>query len=155
MELFFYDTRLTEGNKTTLIIERTVHYKEERFNNPNALVQMANETISLNVLGEEHCYMIALNVKNTVLGIFLISKGTINQSLVGMREIFMRALFVGATHIILLHNHPSMDCNPSKEDALLTRRLKDAGELLGVPLTDHIIVGGERFFSFKEQEAQI
>lgn len=111
-----------------------------------------NQMFDLKNVGEEHCYVLAMNTKCRVIGVFFLSKGTVNRSFVGAREVFMRALLIGASHIILLHNHPSKDCHPSMEDIALTRRMEEAESLLGVPLTDYIIMGGDNFYSFKEHE---
>ncbi|MCI8491129.1 MAG: DNA repair protein RadC [Lachnospiraceae bacterium] len=86
-----------------------------------------------------------------LLGEEVISVGTVNASLVSPREIFQRALQYGAVHIILLHNHPSGVPIPSTQDKLVTRRVQQCGELLGVHLSDHIIIGDNQYFSFKEE----
>lgn len=152
MKIAFFDTKVTEGHRIVLVEEKTVDYSAEIFDVPNLIVDMINHVTHLNEKGEEHCYLIAMDIKNRVLGMFFISKGTKNQSLVGGREIFMRALMVGASFIILCHNHPSGDCFPSKEDIILTKKFKDAGDLIGVTLSDHIIIGGDTYFSFLEHE---
>lgn len=150
MQIYFYDTRINDDLRTTLVKAGCIDYGAEILNNPKLIAEMLNETVSLSALGEEHCYMLALNSKCRPLGMFLISKGTVSQSLAGAREIFMRALIIGASNIILCHNHPSTDCNPNKTDLQLTKRLKEAGKLLDVPLSDHIIVGRDSYYSFKE-----
>ena len=87
----------------------------------------------------------------TLLGEELISIGTVNASLVSPREIFQRALMNQAVYIILLHNHPSGVPMPSMQDKLVTRRVQECGEMLGVHLSDHIIIGDNKYFSFKEE----
>ena len=86
-----------------------------------------------------------------LLGEELISVGTINSSLVSPREIFSRALANQAVYIILLHNHPSGVPIPSVQDKLVTKRVWDCGELIGIHLSDHIIIGDNKYFSFKEE----
>lgn len=86
-----------------------------------------------------------------LLGDEVISIGTINASLVSPREIFKRALMDQAVYIILLHNHPSGIPIPSTQDRLVTKRVKECGELLGIHLSDHIIIGDNQYFSFKEE----
>jgi len=78
-------------------------------------------------------------------------KGTVNASVVSPREIFLEALSARAVQIILLHNHPSGDARPSKEDLNVTRRIEKAGGLLGISLTDHIIIGEHTYVSFREK----
>lgn len=151
MRINFYDTKI-KGNRTVLIKESSVDYSAELLNSPESTVKMLNQLTSLDSRGEENCYIIALNAKNRPLGIFFLSKGTVNLSIVGPRETFLRALLIGATHIILFHNHPSSICVPSRDDITVTKRIKEAGELIGIPLTDHIIVGKGDYYSFREHE---
>ena len=80
-----------------------------------------------------------------------VSAGTLTNTLVHPREVFEPAIRCGAAHIIAAHNHPSGDPAPSAEDHRLTRQLKEAGALLGIPVTDHVILGGDAFFSFSEE----
>ena len=95
--------------------------------------------------------VLCLSAKHHVLCWHELSRGTVQQTLVHPREVFKAAFLSNATCIVLGHNHPSGDPTPSPEDGMLTRRLKDAGELLGVELVDSIIVGDEdRYFSFRE-----
>ena len=150
MQITFYDTRVTGKHRTILVEEKTVDYTADRLNQPADAVEMINDLTSLKELGEEHCYMVAMNNRNRVIGIFLISKGTATNGLVGAREVFMRALLIGAVKIILLHNHPSGDPAPSREDILITRRVHEAGMMIGVELLDHIIIGDNRYSSMRE-----
>ena len=96
--------------------------------------------------------LLMLNSKSKLLGESDISKGTVNASLVSPRELFIEALNKQAVSIILLHNHPSGDPTPSKTDFLLTKRVKEAGELIGIELLDHIIIGDNCYCSFTEKE---
>lgn len=100
----------------------------------------------------EQAVLVLLDTKCHRKKDFIISRGTVNASMVEPREVFVLALRYQAVHVVLLHNHPSGDVTPSKADILLTQRLKDAGELLGVPLLDHIIIGDNVYWSFQEHE---
>lgn len=80
-----------------------------------------------------------------------ISKGTVNASLITPRELFIEALQKNAVSIIILHNHPSGDPTPSREDMLTTKRILDAGALIGIDLLDHIIIGNNCYMSFREE----
>lgn len=151
MQIGFYDTVVNSGYHTILIKEKSVDYHAETLTTPASAVEMINQLTELNIKGEENCYIAAFNTKSKPLGIFFLARGTVNLCLVGPREVFLRALLIGAAHIILFHNHPSLDCTPSKDDILLTKRLKEAGELLAIPLMDHIVVAGDNFYSFREQ----
>lgn len=100
---------------------------------------------------EEHFVRAALDARRRVIGLSLVSLGTLSASLVHPREVFEPAILLNAAAIVVCHNHPSGDCAPSAEDREATRRLAKAGELLGVPLLDHVILGeGGAFFSFRD-----
>ena len=99
---------------------------------------------------EEYMYMICMNTKNKIIGVFEISHGTVSSSIVGVREIFQKALLANATCILLLHNHPSGDPSPSREDIEVTRRITEAGKIIGIQVLDHIIIG-EQYVSLKEK----
>ena len=98
----------------------------------------------------EHFYVFHLDAHKRVRGIQLVSIGTLTASLVHPREVFRAAIINGAAEIIVAHNHPSGDQTPSPEDRETTRRLKQVGKLIGIPLIDHVIVAGERYMSFHE-----
>ena len=101
---------------------------------------------------EERFGMLALNAKGELLAERILSQGTTTATLISPREFFREALRFGATTALAFHNHPSGDPAPSHEDGQLTKRLRAAGESLGVPLADHIILGAERFHSFRAAE---
>lgn len=101
---------------------------------------------------EEQFVAFFLNTKNAYLNHDLISKGSLNASIVHPREVMKRALEYNAASIMVMHNHPSGVCNPSKEDNFTTDNLKKACELLKIQLIDHIIVGlDDRYYSYKEE----
>ena len=92
-----------------------------------------------------------LDTKNHLLGEEMVFKGTVNSSLVNPREIFLTAVSYHAVGILLVHNHPSGDPAPSRADMDFTQRVSRAGEILGIPLIDHIIIGDHRFLSFRQR----
>lgn len=94
--------------------------------------------------------IVLLNTKNEIITDVDISMGTLNSSLVHPREVFREAIRRSSNKIILLHNHPSGNTEPSKEDKNITNRLKDCGEIIGIEVLDHIIIGDGIYFSFKE-----
>jgi len=102
-------------------------------------------------LDKEHFQVILLNTKNMVLGVELVSVGSLNTSIVHPREIFKRPIQTSAAAIILVHNHPSGDPTPSREDIQVTKRLQEAGQLLGINVLDHIVIGDNQFLSFREK----
>ena len=102
-------------------------------------------------LNREHFVGFYLNSRNQVLRREIISIGSLNASIVHPREVFLPAVAMSAASIILAHNHPSGDPTPSEEDLAITRRLVDAGRLLGIELLDHVVVARDAYASFKER----
>lgn len=150
--VYFYDTRLTENGGVMLVEEKQADYEAEKMNSPEQIALLACRLLHLDEYAEEHIYMLALNSACGLLGIFFISKGTVNIALASPREIYIRALSAGAVQIVLIHNHPSGSVLPSEQDIKLTKRVKEAGELLGISLADHIVIGGKSgdYISFHE-----
>lgn len=100
---------------------------------------------------QEVMKLLMLNSKSRLIGESDISKGTVNASLITPRELFIEALQKNAVSIIILHNHPSGDPSPSREDRLITERIRQAGDLIGIELLDHIVIGNNCYISFSEQ----
>lgn len=101
---------------------------------------------------EERFGLLALNAKGDLLAERILSQGTSTATLISPREFFREALRFGATSALAFHNHPTGDPTPSREDTQLTKRLRAAGDSLGVPLADHLILGCERYHSFRAAE---
>lgn len=101
-------------------------------------------------LREEHFVCLFLNTKNQVIGRQTLSIGSLNASVVHPREVFRAAIRRSSASILCAHNHPSGDPTPSPEDIALTRRLAEAGELIGIELLDHLVIGDNRYISLKE-----
>ncbi len=100
---------------------------------------------------KEHFLILLLDGKNRIIRRVQISEGSLNQSIVHPREVFKPAVRESAAAIILLHNHPTGDPSPSQEDIAITRRLKEAGDIMGIKVLDHIIIGDGDFVSFVER----
>ena len=98
----------------------------------------------------EHFLVILLTSKNTVIGVETISVGTLNASIVHPREALKPAIINSAAAIVLAHNHPSGVPTPSADDITITKRIKKAGEILGIDVLDHVIIGKGTFQSLKE-----
>ena len=102
---------------------------------------------------DKECFMmLSLDSKGALISESLISIGTVNASLASPREVFVEAVNNRAVSIILVHNHPSGNPKPSKNDLVVTRQMKDAGELLGIKLIDHIIIGDNSYVSLSEEK---
>lgn len=100
-------------------------------------------------LDREHFVALLLNVKNQLIARELISIGTLNSSSVHPRELFKPAIRRSAASIILVHNHPSGDPEPSREDREVTKRLMEAGKIIGIEVLDHLVIGDNKFVSLK------
>lgn len=138
--------------KLELVKEESHKYEvETKISCPKDIYEVLTKVCRIQCNAEEVFILITLNTKNIVTGYFEVHRGTINTSLVHPREVFKRALLNNASNIMVAHNHPSGDPNPSKEDIQITERLKEAGNLLGINLLDHIIVGEDKYISLKEK----
>lgn len=101
-------------------------------------------------LDREHFWRIDLDARNRIIGYEVVSIGTLTASLVHPREVFVGAILAKAAGCLIAHNHPSGETSPSAEDKEVAKRLVKAGEILGVPVLDHLIIGDRKYFSFKE-----
>lgn len=119
------------------------------FNNPVTIAQYYMERLRHEE--QEHMVCVMLDSKNHLLGEQVLTKGISNATLITPREVYLAALQYHAVNLILVHNHPSGDPTPSKCDLEVTERIFDAGEMLGITLLDHIIIGDHKYISFREQ----
>ena len=132
-----------------IIREDAPHYIDaKRFTSPQQVFEMFRDLI---LETREHFLCLHLDGKNRIVCLDRVSVGSLNQSVVHAREVMKSALLSSAAGIILVHNHPTGDPNPSGEDLAITKRLKEAGELIGIPVLDHIIIGNGQFVSFAER----
>jgi DNA repair protein RadC len=148
---------LTKAEMARFAILQEVHRRSTRggFDRPKiASPRAAGAYLLPKVQGwtEERFGMLALGAKGDLLADRTLSQGTATATLISPREFFREALRFGATSALAWHNHPSSDPTPSREDVALTGRLRAAGESLGVPLADHMILGGDRWHSFRAAE---
>lgn len=152
MRVVKYKTKLAEDKKAVLEKEFSINYPEvdKKMNSPEKAVILAKKVLRMHEQCEEYMYMLCMNSKLDMTSVFEISHGNVNSSIVGAREVFQKALLANAVSIILMHNHPSGDCTPSREDIQVTKRLVEAGNILGVQVLDHIIIG-DNFCSLKEK----
>ena len=117
--------------------------------NPEGVVKAIRASIQDKA--KEHFKLILLNPRNKIIGVSTISIGTLNASLVHPREVFKDAIMHSAASVVLAHNHPSGDPEPSEDDLKITKKLVDSGKILGIEVIDHIIIGKNNFCSFKER----
>jgi len=101
---------------------------------------------------KEHFLVIMLDTRSRLIKVAELSVGNLDSSIVHPREVFREAISASAASVIFAHNHPSGDTTPSEDDIKLTRRLGQAGELMGIDVLDHVIIGGEDYLSLKREE---
>ena len=123
--------------------------KRLTFNSPDTIAQYYME--DLRHEDRENLLYLSLNTKGALIGEKLLSVGTVTSSLISPREVFIEALQNKAVGIIMLHNHPSGDPTPSHQDIFISKKIKEAGELLDISLVDHIIIGDNIYVSLKEK----
>lgn len=133
-----------ELGKRVLISEESRHKINSPTDVSNYLMKEMGD------LKKEHFNIIMLDNKNQIIEIHNVSVGSLNSAIVHPREVFKNAVRRSSASIILAHNHPSGNTSPSKEDISITKRLLECGELMGIKVLDHIIVGKNEYFSFKE-----
>jgi DNA repair protein RadC len=134
------------GRRTTQI---DLKNKEIQVREPRVIFELMNAELSHSII--ERFYVVLLNRKNVVIKYEEVSKGTLDSSLVSPREVFKKAINHSAASIILVHNHPSGNLEPSKEDIKVTEQLYQAGKLLEIPVLDHIIIANNSYTSFLER----
>lgn len=120
-----------------------------KVDSPLVLVNLVMD--KMKYLEQEHFNIALLDTKNQILSIDNISIGTLNASIVHPRDVFKLAIKKNANSMILIHNHPSGDPSPSNEDIRVTERLAEVGEITGIKVLDHIIIGDNRYTSFREK----
>ncbi|MGN0383302.1 MAG: DNA repair protein RadC [Eubacterium sp.] len=123
--------------------------KSLKFSNPASIARYYME--DLRHKENEVVYALFLDTKSFLIKSVIISSGTVNQSLMNPREILIEALKCNAVSIVLMHNHPSGDPTPSREDINSTKRMFEAGKLIGILVIDHIIIGDNRYISLRER----
>ena len=146
-----YRTRFNDSLLPELVRESEYEFADGCINSPEKVVDMMRRIFSIDRETEEYMYEVCLNAKGRVLAVFETSHGAVDHTLVSPREFFQKALLAGAVSVIAVHNHPSGDCTPSKEDKNCAARLRRSGELIDIQLTDFIIVG-DSFYSFRQEK---
>ena len=144
-------TRLVAAFELGRRVERARARPRARFPSPRSVWE--HVIPELRGLERERFCVLLLDGKHRLLRLFVVSEGTLNSSLVHPRDVFGPALHEGAGALIVVHNHPSGDPEPSAEDLALTERLHQAGELLGLPLVDHVVVADTTWVSLRERSA--
>lgn len=133
-----------------LVKEKSLTYGYKQINSPMDAASIAGDFLA--GADREHFVVICLDTKNNVNALNTVSVGTLNSSLVHPREVFKAAILANSNAIILIHNHPSGDPTPSREDLEITKRLVEAGNILGIEVMDHVVIGDNgKYVSLKER----
>ena len=130
-------------------IAKSTAYQKLNFTSPSAIADYYMEDMRHRT--KEQLVIAMLDSKCRLIHDTILSVGTVNASLITPREVFIEALRYNAVAIVILHNHPSGDSTPSNNDVIVTTRIKESGELLGIRLIDHIIIGDNSYTSMKEK----
>lgn len=131
-----------------MVKERSVLYSARRIQSASDGDRLVRQFIE--DLDREAMVVVALNAKSEPTCLQVVSTGSLSASIVHPREVFKVAILSNAYSILLAHNHPSGDITPSQEDISITKRLKNAADIMGVPMLDHIIIGSGNYYSLKE-----
>ena len=131
-------------------------YNKEKRSNIITKISCAQEVFNLfkedlEDKKQEHFYIVMLNNQNNIIGKELLTKGILDASIIHPREIFKSAIRNSSSKIILVHNHPSGNPEPSREDLDITKRLMEAGEIVDIKIIDHVIIGGDEWWSWAEE----
>lgn len=137
---------LTELTKR---MAKEIHREALKFVTPKSIADYYMQ--DMRHLCMEQVLLLMMDSKSKIIKDMVISTGTVNTSIMPIREVYIQALKQEAVNIILLHNHPSGDPSPSAEDIRVTKRMKEGGNLVGITLMDHIIIGDNKYISLKEQ----
>lgn len=132
-----------------MIKESSLRYQYRKISNPEDVKPLVIQFIGDK--DREHFGVICLDTKNQPTHIMTVSIGTLNSSMVHPREVFKAAILSNSASVILFHNHPSGNPEPSITDNEITRRLVEAGEIIGIKVIDHVIIGDDKFLSMKEK----
>ena len=133
------------------LVRETLFKSETKLaDSPQRVVEVVRAYWGEGELDREHLVCLVLNARSQVVAVNTVSVGTLSASLVHPREVFKPAVVLGAAGVVVVHNHPSGDSSPSADDRDTTRRLVRAGEIMGIPLLDHVIIAADSSFSFRE-----
>ena len=145
-----YKTLLQENKIPMLVKENEFSLSGKKFCSPEVVFDLMKAKFQITMNTEEFVYELCFDTKLNLIGVFEISHGTINSSITSSREVYQKALMIGAAGIILVHNHPSGDTEPSMQDIDTAKMVYEAGKILGISLVDFIIVG-DNYYSFRKE----
>ena len=136
--------------KLKMVKEKALPYGEKKLDEPEKVAELAS--LLLEGADRECLLVISVSAKIQPLALEIVSIGSVDTAFAVPRETFKHAVLSNVAGIFLVHNHLSGDCKPSKEDMQITKRMERAGEILGIQVIDHVVIGEGEFYSFKERE---
>ena len=147
-----YDLRLSENRLPFLVELKSIPYHKRELREPQIVCDAIVRMFDADKLTEEHVWLVCMNAATESCGIFEISHGDIAQSIIPTRSIFKRALLCNAAGIIVAHNHTSGNTDPSGKDRKVMQKIKEASEIMDIPVYDFLIIGKDgRYFSQAEE----
>ena len=144
-----YDLRVDKEGKLRLRKKKTLQM-DIQVTSAKIAADIMREAFNINELTEEYVFIMCTDTAGNIKGLFEVSHGGIDNALINIRGIFQRALLCNAKNVIVAHNHPSGECNPSKDDLRTFEKLVEAGRLMEIPILDSIIIGRNCFCSIRE-----
>lgn len=138
-----------------LVKENSVNYNaashsDRKLNNSSKVFWLMKDVLKVDRKAEEHVWIFGLDNSCKLLGVFDVFKGSVNQCISSPREIFLRLLLSGASSFIMAHNHTSDETEPSRLDLETTKKMDELSKMMGIRLMDHVITGGETYYSFAD-----
>ena len=145
-----YTLELDKKRHPMMVREKEISYETEVVSCSSDAARLLQEVFHAASQAEEHMYLISLDTKKHILGVFDVAHGQVSGCAITPREVFLRAIVSGAVSCIIAHNHPSGDPSPSGEDNAFTERIQEAGDLLNIRLDDSIIIGDAGYYSYHD-----
>lgn len=133
-----------------LVRDEENSYITRKITSPDDVRDMAIHLLGLDSKDTEEFWVLHISTRSILSGLSLISKGSLNETICHPREVFKAAILNNSASIILMHNHPSGEADPSGNDKATTERLVEAGKIIGIRVLDHVVIGNDSMFSFKE-----
>jgi len=142
--------RVEIEEKIPVLVKEAEYPEQFSIKGADDAAELCKAVFHMDRLAEEIVAVVALNCRNVPIGVFEVFHGTVEASMISTREIFVRLFLCGATRFFLAHNHPSGSLTPSRDDIEATKKLEEAGKLMGIPMVDHLIISPEGYSSLHE-----
>jgi len=157
MKVYKYNSVLNENRIPVMVQDKTVSYKVDARKKFECITDMYDLGRALNLynMPDEYVYCACFDCRMHLVGFFEVSHGSALCSLIDKRSVFQKALLLNAVYICLMHNHPSGDIDPSREDIEITKVIKAAGDMIGIGLVDHIIISNYGQYSFRDNMPEL